>query len=219
MAAEKPEFTPEISDFEGHEEPRRSFGTARIAESVRLGLTVLTLLMAMSIVGTTADSLAVYNKTHVADDFLLPLWPVQFNLGPTIALVTGGSIIILSNTMSLIGSKVPAIRNKALIHPVISILAPLASLIAALIATSFFYSINTSDTVDTVQSWTCRWTDVPMTRAPYWNVLCKESEAALYMSITMIPLQLIIVGLAGFAILADKKAPFSVARKGSPALS
>jgi hypothetical protein len=116
MAAEKPEFTPEISDFEGHEEPRRSFGTARITESVRLGLTILTLLMAMSIVGTTADSLAVYNKTHVADDFLLPLWPVQFNLGPTIALVTGGSIIILSNTMSLIGSKVPAVRLQILIR-------------------------------------------------------------------------------------------------------
>jgi hypothetical protein len=116
MAEEKTELTPEISDFEGHEEPSRSSGKARITESVRLGLTVLTLLMAMSIVGTTADSLAVYNKTHVADDFLLPLWPVQFNLGPTIALVTGGSIIILSNTMSLIGSKVPAVRLLILIQ-------------------------------------------------------------------------------------------------------
>jgi hypothetical protein len=110
------------------------------------------------------------------------------------------------------------IRNKALIHPAISLLAPLASLIAALVATSFFYAINTSDTVDTLQTWTCRWVDVPMTRAPYWNVLCKESEAALYMSITMIPLQLIIVGLAGFTILAEKKTPF-VTKKGSPALS
>lgn len=237
MASEKPDVTPEASNFEGHEEPRRSFRSVRIAESVRLGLTALTLLMALSIVGMTADSLAVYNKTHVSEDYLLPLWPVQFNLGPTIALVTGGSIIILSNTMSLVGSRVPAvrlhissqndalanscgmqIRNKALIHPIISLLAPLASLIAALVATSFFYSINTSDTVDTLQSWTCRWVDVPMTRAPYWNVLCKESKAALYMSITMIPLQLIIVGLAGFAIFADKKAPFA-ARKGSPALS
>ena len=109
MASEKPELTPEISDFETHVEPRQSFGTARVTESVRLGLTVLTLLMALSIVGTTADSLAVYNKTHIANDFLLPLWPIQFNLGPTIALVTGGSIIILSNTMSLIGSKVPAV--------------------------------------------------------------------------------------------------------------
>ncbi len=109
MASEKPEFTPEVSDFEGHDEPRRSLGKARIVESARLGLTLFTLLMAMSIVGTTADSLAVYNKTHIADNFLLPLWPVEFNLGPTISLVTGGSIIILSNTMSLIGSKVPAV--------------------------------------------------------------------------------------------------------------
>jgi hypothetical protein len=110
MASEKPDFTHEVSNFEGHDEPRRSFGIARIAEPVRLGLTALTLLMALSIVGMTADSLAVYNKTHVADDYLLPLWPVQFNLGPTIALVTGGSIIILSNTMSLVGSRVPAVR-------------------------------------------------------------------------------------------------------------
>lgn len=113
-ASEKPELTPEISEFEGPVEERRKFGTAHVAESVRLALTVLALLMAMSIVGTTANSLAVYNKTHVSDDYLLPLWPVQFNLGPTIALVTGGSIIILSSAISLIVSKVPAVS--ILIH-------------------------------------------------------------------------------------------------------
>jgi hypothetical protein len=95
----------------------------------------------------------------------------------------------------------------------------LTGLIAALVATSFFYSINTSNTVDTLQSWTCRWNNVPMTTSPHWDILCKESEAALYMSIAMIPLQLIILGLAGFSYIADKKAPFVVGRKGSPAMS
>src|SRR5579871_1469348 len=104
-----------------------------------------------------------------------------------------------------------------IIHPVLSLLAPLIGVIAALIAISFFYSINTSNTVDTLQSWTCRWTNVPMTTSPHWGVLCKESEAALYMSIAMIPLQLIIFGLAGYSYVADKKAPFAVERKGSPA--
>jgi hypothetical protein len=58
-----------------------------------------------------------------------------------------------------------------------------------------------------------------MTTSPHWGVLCRESEAALYMSIAMIPLQLIIVGLAGYSYLADKKAQIIVERKGSPAMS
>jgi hypothetical protein len=108
-AAEKNEMIPEVSEFEPHVEEHQHIGTAHIAESARLGLTVLTMLMAITIVGTTANSLSVYNKTHVANDFLLPLWPVQFNLSPTIALVTGGSIIILSSVVSLVTSKVPAV--------------------------------------------------------------------------------------------------------------
>lgn len=111
MALEKREPSFKMSDFEQPIEDRQKFGTARIAESIRLALTVLTLLMAISIVGMTANSLSVYNQTHVASDFLLPLWPAQFNLGPTISLVTGGSIIILSSAISLIASKVPAVSH------------------------------------------------------------------------------------------------------------
>jgi hypothetical protein len=110
------------------------------------------------------------------------------------------------------------LQSKALLHSILSILSPITSLIAALVAVSFFYSINTSDTVETVLSWTCRWSDVTMTQQPHFGILCKESKAALYMTVAMIPLQVIILALAGWTYI-NEKSTAAVARKGSPAMS
>lgn len=81
----------------------------RWIESVRLGLTVLTLLLSLTIIGTVGNSLRVYNKTSVSVDYLLPLWPVQFNLSPTIAILTGACVVAFVNIISLIGSKIAAV--------------------------------------------------------------------------------------------------------------
>jgi len=193
----------------------------RVLESVRLGLIVLTFLMALTILGTSGDALAVYNRTHISSDFLLPLWPVDFNLGPTIALVAGGSIVLVSSAISLAGSKTPAVRQRSLIHTIICIATPAASLIATLVATSFFYAINASDTTDTLQSWSCQWSDVVMTQEPHFGRLCKESETALYLTIALLPLEVLVMGLAGTSFLQEKKASSFEERKhsSSPAMS
>lgn len=76
----------------------------RVLDSVRIGITSLALLMGLSILGVSADTLAVYNKTNVGP--LLPLWPDDFNLKPTVALVVGSTIVFLVNLVSLVFSKV-----------------------------------------------------------------------------------------------------------------
>src|SRR5271169_898683 len=93
------------------------------------------------------------------------------------------------------------LRTRSHTHSLLSIISPITSLIASLVATSFFYSINASSTVETVLSWTCRWSDVTMTQEPYFGTLCKESKAALYMTIAMIPLQVIVLLLAGYTYI------------------
>lgn len=240
MAAEtKPQFSPEVTDFESYEESRPSNARrTRVVESARQGLTVLTLLLGLSIVGTSGETLRVYNKTHVSSNFLLPLWPFDLNLRPTVALVTCSSILVVSSIIALIGSKVPAVRalwsvrsyldltdtydvqlqNKPLIQTMLSVFAPTTGLIAALVAVSFFYAMNASDTTDTVLSWTCRWSDVIMTDSPHWNQLCKESQAALYTMVVLIPLELGSIALAAWIHMDGKKLP-NIERKASPALS
>jgi hypothetical protein len=103
----KPDFQSGFEEFEAPPSlDEKTGGTARRVESVRLGLTVLALLAGMTILGTSADVLAVYNQTHLGQDFLLPLWPSDFNIGPNIALIACGAIVILASAVSLLISKV-----------------------------------------------------------------------------------------------------------------
>lgn len=110
MTAVEPEQTSSFPEFEIRElERQKSTKTIRMVESARLGLTVLALLSAIVIVGTSAETLGVYNRTHLGQDYFLALWPTNFDIRPTIALITCGAIIVLASAISLATSKVPAV--------------------------------------------------------------------------------------------------------------
>jgi len=219
MAAPKSEFPSDFQEWSpdaGHQKAVRTF---RAIESTRLGLTVLALLSAITILATSADTLAVYNKTHLGEDFFLALWPSDFDIRPTTALVICGAIIMLSSAASLAVSRVPSIRSKPFIHSSISFLTPTISLIAGLIATSFFYGVNASTTNFSLQGWSCQWSAVDMTVAPHWDMLCNESKVALYLTVMNIPLQVLVLGTVTLGVFAEKKTGAGTQRKGSPAMS
>jgi hypothetical protein len=238
----KPEFQPDINEFETRDAAYdKKARTSRIVESVRLGLMGLAILSGATILGTSADTLAVYNKTHLSDDFLLPLsglWPSAFDIRPTIALVTCGSIIFVASAVSLIASKTSSVRvhtpllqcsqpltplNKIrynhLLHSSVSFLSSTICLIAGLIGTSFYYGVNRSNNNFSLQTWTCQWSYVSMTSAPYWGTLCKESKVALYLTVMIIPLEILVLGSAAWVSFAEKKQLVVRERKGSPAMS
>jgi hypothetical protein len=81
-----------------------------IIDSTRQGLTLLALLSSITILGVSASSIAVFNATHLPADFLLPLWPDNFNLQPTVALVVGSAVVVATNTVSLLFSRVQFVR-------------------------------------------------------------------------------------------------------------
>jgi hypothetical protein len=103
----------------------------------------------------------------------------------------------------------------------VAFLAPSLGFVAVLFAMIFFYAVNASTTVDTVQSWSCQWSDTSMTMKPYFGTLCRESKTALYLSVILVPVELAVFMLAGYQhILLRKAISFSVVRKSSsPALS
>jgi hypothetical protein len=109
MANTKPSFSPEYTEFETRDDARRIVRSTRLVDSMRMGLTVLTFVMGLTIVGTSGDALSVYKKTNITS--LLPVWPAQFNLGPTIALVTGGVIVTATSAVSVVASKVAAVSR------------------------------------------------------------------------------------------------------------
>ncbi|KAI0802571.1 hypothetical protein GGR55DRAFT_665435 [Xylaria sp. FL0064] len=201
---------------------QRQQGTISFLNGVRVGLTCLALVSGITILGTSANALMVYNNTHVASEFNLPLWPDEFDLRPTVALIVGSSIIILANLVSLIFSKVKMLSNQTLVHTSITFMAPFVGFVAALIAISFFYAVNASSTVDTLQSWSCQWGYINMKLEPYFGTLCKQSQTALYLSAILVPVELITLGLAGVQMGLERKTRvFVPARKqsSSPALS
>jgi len=201
--------------------PQRSSKMARVVESAGLGLTVLALLAAITVVVTAADALAVYNTTSLPSDHasLLPLWPADFNKRPSVALVACGSIVILASALSLIHSKVSSIRNAPFIHSSVGFVGPTIGLIAGLVATSFFYGVNASSTTYTLHSWSCQWSPVAMDVKPHWDVLCRETSAAIYLMVMMIPLEVLVLGSVAYSKVAGQKQSFERERKGSPTMS
>lgn len=216
---QKPEFVSDFQEFErdaGYEKRQR---IARMVESTRFALTLLAVLASLTILGTSADTLSVYNKTHLSADFIISLWPAEFDIRPTTALIICSAIIFLASTISLVVMKVPAIRNNALIHSSVSFAAPAIAVVAALVATSFFYGVNASNTVNSLKSWSCQWSDISMNVEPHWGQLCKESKTALYLMVMCIPVEFLALSAAAWGAFSEKKLLVIEERKGSPAMS
>ncbi|KAJ2983482.1 hypothetical protein NUW58_g6243 [Xylaria curta] len=237
------------SDFEADPRDltyRRQQGTIRLLNSVRVGLTGLALLSGITILGTSANAIMVYNNTHVPSDFNLALWPDEFDLRPTVALVAGSSFVLLANLVSLIFSKTRVVspihssisnrdikvhelthvpflqlQNYTLAHTSVTFIAPFVGFVAALIGIAFFYAVNASTTVDTLQSWSCQWGYTDMTLEPHFGTLCQQSEVALYLAVILVPVEAITLMVAGVQMALERKSrAFVPAQKpSSPALS
>jgi len=188
----------------------------RRVDAVRVSVTLLALLMGISILGVSADAINVYNATYVSQNYLLPLWPDDFDLRPTVALVVGATIVVLTNTVSLLFSRVQSLRQKTPLHTPLMFVAPFIGLLAALIAMIFFYAVNASDTFDTLLSWTCRWNSLNMMQKPHFGTLCKESYAGLYLAILLIPVEAAVLAIASWQMKVERHtSAYTHARKSS----
>ncbi|KAK4148606.1 hypothetical protein C8A00DRAFT_38817 [Chaetomidium leptoderma] len=190
----------------------------RMVDSARTGTTVLALLMGLTVLGVSGNTLRVYNDTHVASNFMLPLWPDEFNIRPTVSLVIGSVIVFISNIAALCFSQVGSLRAKTTAHTSVTLLAPLVGLVAALIAVIFYYAVNASEVADTFLSWTCRWKDIPMSQAPHWDTLCQQSHAGLYLAILLIPVEVIALALAAFQMKVERYTDQYLGARKTPVL-
>ena len=91
-------------------------------------------------------------------------------------------------------------------HTPVTFVAPFLGFVAALIAMAYFYAVNASNTDDTLQSWSCRWTSVQMTQQPHFGTLCRQSKAGLYLAVLLIPIEGIVFAIAAFQFSVEKSA-------------
>jgi hypothetical protein len=215
------------SEFEGetqqldYEAKARLF---RLVDTARVVLTAVGLAAALAALGLSADTLLVYNNTHVPAEFLLPLWPDQFDLRPTHALIAASTIVIVVNSGSILASRIASLRQYPIINKTANLGAPAVSFIVALVAMALFYGADTSDKTHTIQSWTCRWRDVAMLTQPYFGTLCQQSKAGLALAVLLVPLEAVVLGVAVFQLFVQKTLDEMVFEKqerkqSSPALS
>ncbi|KAK0738218.1 hypothetical protein B0T18DRAFT_483197 [Schizothecium vesticola] len=180
-------------------------------DNARLAATTLALLMGMTVLGVSGNTLAVYDHTKLpatapgAVSALPGLWPSEFNMRPTVSLVAGSVFVVLAGVAGLVGGKVKAVRANKMVHTSTSLAAPLVGLVAALVAVIFFYAVNASEEVDTFLSWTCRWKAVPMATQPRWDTLCAQSWTGVYMAVLLIPVEAAALGMAVWCRKAEKE--------------
>ncbi|KAI0180505.1 hypothetical protein GGR52DRAFT_247339 [Hypoxylon sp. FL1284] len=190
----------------------------QLVDSARVGLTLLALLCGLTVLGTSGDTLAVYNSTHLSSNFHLPLWPDQFDLRPTVALLVGSCIVVVASIVSLLFSKVQVLRNQKMVHTPLTFIAPFVSFTGVMISMIFFYAVNASVTDDTLQSWSCQWGFAHMSARPRFGTLCSESRTALYLSVILVPVELVVLTVAGYQSMLERKSTGAMQsqKSGSP---
>lgn len=88
---------------------------------------------------------------------------------------------------------------------------------------SIFYNVSASTTTDSFQSWTCRWKDVEMKMQPHFGTLCKQSQAGIALSVLLVPIEVIILGVAAYQVILKRQLDMTTygheRKNESPALS
>lgn len=97
------------------------------------------------------------------------------------------------------------LRNKTGLHAIASLAAPAISFVASLVAMALFYAVNASTTVDSLQSWSCRWKDVPMRAQPHFGTLCRQSEAGVALTVLLVPLEAAVLAVAGYQAVLERQ--------------
>lgn len=105
------DYEVEAQDAERHSQLQSKHRLLSIVHNSRIALTVLALAAGITILGVSANGLLVYHETYLPADFYLSLWPAQFDLRPTAALIAGGVIVTVANVVSLFFSKIQAVST------------------------------------------------------------------------------------------------------------
>lgn len=118
MSSEKAPSTSEIFENASRDKHlQNKLRTVRILDSVQTAITLLGLLMGLTVLGVSANTLSVYDSTKPLPGSFLSLWPQEFDIRPTVALVAGSAIITVLHMVALVFAKVQVVCWLPILHP------------------------------------------------------------------------------------------------------
>lgn len=79
-------------------------------------LTALVVIFSITILGTSAHTLDVFNKQQTSNPWWLPMWPQHFDTHGTKALVASSVIALVLSSTFLIASFLPSVRSPKTHH-------------------------------------------------------------------------------------------------------
>ena len=107
MSSEKAPSTSELFEVASQDKHLQDkLRLVRILDSVQTAITLLGLLMGLTVLGVSANTLSVYNYTKPIEGSILSLWPQEFNIKPAVALVACSAIITVFHIVNLVFAKV-----------------------------------------------------------------------------------------------------------------
>ncbi|KOC14899.1 hypothetical protein AFLA70_266g001880 [Aspergillus flavus AF70] len=175
---------------------------------VRLALGIIIFGVAVSIIGCEAVPFQHYRATSAYGKVGLYLWPLNFDIRPTVALLSCGCIIAFLNLTYTIITLLPSphahIKRQNLVSTAIAISGFLTALVGLI------FAVHLPDTnppngftkVETLHSWTCKWKTVHGPLSPKVDDTVTPPPAHFARDCALTRASFILTGLAvGLAIL------------------
>ena len=109
MAMPKTRSGSSSPSYASDEQESKYLARSRSLHWVKLGLGLVILAAGTTVVGCQAHGLHYYNDTKGYEKWWLALWPENFDLRPTQALLSGGIVIMISTLAFLIVAAFPSV--------------------------------------------------------------------------------------------------------------
>lgn len=84
---------------------------SKLLNAIHIATAVIALIISVSIVGTTGNSLKAYQSTNIGGKMYLPLWPANVDLRPTHSILACGVVVTTWSLIYLIASFFPSVRH------------------------------------------------------------------------------------------------------------
>src|SRR5690625_100016 len=101
--------TDSTPSYASDEQESKHLKRSKILHWVKLGLSVVILGTATTVVGCEAHALRHYKETRNFEKWWLALWPQEFDLRPTMALLGAGIAIMVTVLVYMIVAAFPSV--------------------------------------------------------------------------------------------------------------
>ncbi|CAG8154636.1 unnamed protein product [Penicillium olsonii] len=179
----------------------------RTIHFLRIALSFLALAIAIAVVACEAPPLQHYKDTSQWAPAGLALWPLNFDLRPTIAAIACGSIITMMNLVYIVTALMPSPHSRIKPLNIYSSVLAFAGFVTALVTVLFAIYRPSSNhpagfnTNETLHSWTCKWkTGTDGTSIPrHFERDCMNTRAGFALMCVLIGMEMLmgIVAAAG----------------------